>query len=74
MSNAAKEARDLVEEAVRQGWRLRDMPGKHYFLFASDGVGKVAIPRTPSDARSLRNAIQEMRRHGFVWPPPKKRR
>lgn len=69
VSNAAKEAKELVDEAVGQGWRLRERPGKHYFLFAPDGAGSVSIPKTPSDVRSLRNAVSIMRRHGFTWPP-----
>lgn len=74
MSNAAKEARAIADEAVRQGWRLRGAAGTHYFLFAPDGEGKVTLPRTPSDHRSLLNAISVMQRGGFVWPAAGKER
>ena len=35
-SSAAREARDLVHEAERQGWRVRDN-GAHHTLYAPNG-------------------------------------
>jgi len=65
-----KEEERLVREAKRQGWTAK--PTKSgTMLLASDGVGKVLLHHTPSDRRSLANALAKMRRHGFVWPPPK---
>lgn len=65
MSNAAKEARELVEAARKQGWRVRD-EGPHFLLFSPDGKTRVTIAKTPSDGRHWRqNSIAKLRRGGF---------
>lgn len=66
MSNAAKEARELVKLAVDQGWRLED--GKHFMLFAPDGEHKCNIAHTPSEHRWRENALRDLRAGGFVDP------
>lgn len=67
MSNVANEVRELVAEAVRQGWRLVNT-GSHYKLFAPDGIAKATIPHTPSDHRWRDNAVRDLRKGGFVDP------
>lgn len=67
-----KEVRELVEEAEAQGWRIRVQSNGHVTMFAPDGVGIVRVAGTPSDFRWRANTIAKMRRHGFVWPPPKR--
>lgn len=63
-SSAAREVRDLVREAERQGWRVRER-GAHFTLFAPDGVGIVTVAKTPSDRRWRANTLAQLRRHGF---------
>lgn len=68
MSNAAKEVRELVAEAARQGWRVRE-DGPHYLLFSPDGEVRVSIAKTPSDGRHWRqNSVAKLRRGGFIDP------
>lgn len=66
---AKKEVREIVEEARRQGWRVEEGKRGHVKLFAPDGRTIVTLPSTPSDHRSLKNSIAEMRWAGFKWPP-----
>ncbi|TME30806.1 MAG: hypothetical protein E6I66_08625 [Chloroflexi bacterium] len=61
----AKEVRELVEKARRQGWRAEQLPNGHWKLLAPDGIGIVWLAGTPSDHRWRKNAISRMRRHGF---------
>ncbi len=67
-----KEIREIVEEAQRQGWRVRPLKSGHVLLLAPDGKSTATLPGTPSDWRSLKNAIAEMRRAGFRWPPKRR--
>jgi len=39
-------------------------------LKAPDGTTQVLIHATPSDVNWFKQAIRQMRRGGFVWPPP----
>ena len=39
-------------------------------LKAPDGVTQDLIHGTPSDVNWNKAAIRQMRRGGFVWPPP----
>lgn len=64
MSNAAKEVRELVREAERQGWRV-DATGAHYRLYSPDGVTIVTLAKTPSDHRWRENTIAKLRKGGF---------
>ena len=68
-----KEIRAIIEEAERQGWRSRPMANGHTRLYGPDGRTQITLPGTPSDYRSLKNAIADMRRVGFQWPPKGRR-
>jgi hypothetical protein len=58
-------ATDLV---VQQGWRYRT-GGRHPKLYPADRSQPIlTVPTTPSDQRSLRNFIADVRRRGGVWP------
>ena len=60
---------DLVRHAERQGWRAVPTR-KGWMLKAPDGTTQVLIHGTPSDVNWFKQAIRQMRRGGFVWPPP----
>jgi len=65
VSSAAREARDLVREAVLQGWTLRDR-SKHWVLFPPTGRGYVVISKTPGGQTWKQKALADLRRHGFL--------
>jgi hypothetical protein len=61
---ASKEVQRIVKELERQGWRIIQ-GGKHQKAFPPDrDKPMVTIPNTPSDHRSLRNLIAQLRRSG----------
>lgn len=61
---ATKEVRELLRKLVDQGWRIEE--GRHYRAYPPDkAYSPVVISRTPSDHRSLKNAIAELRKRGF---------
>ncbi len=66
-----KDQRALIEAAVEQGWKSI-VTKKGVQLRSPDGMAIVGMHGTESDTNSLRLTISRMRRHGFVWPPPKK--
>ncbi len=68
-----KEVKAIIREAERQGWRSRLMSNGHTRLYAPDGKTQITLPGTPSDHRALKNAISDMRRVGFQWPPQGRR-
>ena len=62
---ATKEIRKLVARLQDQGWRVDQLKSGHYRAYAPDGEGTVHIPGTPSDHRSLRNTVAQLKRHGY---------
>lgn len=56
----------LAQFAETQEWDVAD-GGKHLLFTAPDGA-LVTVPRTPSDWRSVRNTVAELRRHGLAIP------
>jgi hypothetical protein len=65
-----KELRKVVRAAEAQGWRV-EATKKGWMLYPPQtSQGAVAVHGTPSDVRALHNTIAEMRRRGFIWPPP----
>ncbi len=62
---ATKEIRRLVKALQSQGWRVEETKKGHFLAYAPNGVGLVTIPGTPSDHRSLRNTVSELRKHGY---------
>lgn len=62
---ATKEIRKLLKSLEAQGWRVEQLKSGHYRAYAPDGVGIVHIPGTPSDHRSIRNTLAQLRQHGY---------
>lgn len=70
----ASEWDSVLEAALAQGWR-KEKSRKGYMLYPPDlSKRPVAVHRTPSDRRALKNHIAEMRRQGFIWPWTEPRR
>ena len=60
MPEMNRDARELVRDLQRAGWRVRQ--GKHLKLVAP-GTGKsVSISRSPSDRRALQNILSDCRK------------
>lgn len=64
-----KEVRELVDEAVRQGWRSKVLSSGHVQVFSPDGRTIVTLAGTPSGQRWRVKAISQLRKGGFRWPP-----
>lgn len=64
----SKEVNQVIREARKQGLAV-EQTRRHYRVFHPDNPARfVILPATPSDGRSLKNAIAAMRRElGFVW-------
>lgn len=61
---SSKELRILFAKATKQGWQIEFTKKCHFKMLAPDGSVMFA-PSTPSDFRSMRNVIAEMKRHGY---------
>lgn len=56
---------EIVGKLVAQGWRIEGGHGRHYKAFPPDpSKPMVVFAATPSDWRSMRNAISQLRRSG----------
>ena len=66
-----KEFQRYLRAATNQGWT--QVPTRKGMQLIPPDPEKpiVQAHRTPSDHRALENLLAEMRRSGFVWPPPK---
>lgn len=60
-----KEMRDLLDQAAEQGWRV-ERTRKGWMLFSPDGVTKVVVHGTESDANAIRLTRARLRRGGFT--------
>ena len=68
MTNRSREARALVEEAERQGFRIKAVT-HGWLCFPANGQAAVFVAGTASDHRSIKNSIAALRRQGLKWPP-----
>lgn len=64
-TEARKLAEAVVAEARRQGWRVEQ--GRHWKLYAPDGVTIEIIASTPTSVGSVMTSVRRMRRAGFQW-------
>lgn len=65
---------EIQGAALEQGWRVEKIKKGVRLVPPDPSKPMVVIHRTPSDHRALKNTIAQMRRSGFVWPwPPRKR-
>ena len=63
-----KDVDQLVKAATKQGFTVQ-RSRKGHPMFYKDGKLAATCSGTPSDFRSLRNTIADLRRAGFQWPP-----
>lgn len=59
-----------IEQAAReQGWRVERTTKGHIRFVPPDATMPMVIASgTPSDQRSIKNLIAQLRRSGFIWP------
>lgn len=63
----------ILEEAVRQGWRVERGRGGHWKCRPPDKTRPmVIVSSTPSDQRAIRKIIHDLMRSGLRWPPSQK--
>lgn len=58
---------ELIRELQAQGFTTRTTKRGHILVYAPDGRMISTLPSTPSDHRSMKNAIATLRRAGFEW-------
>lgn len=63
-SGTHKEVRDLIRRLRQQGFTVVDKGVAHPKVY-KDGQLLTTLPSTPSDVRSLKNAVGKLRRHGY---------
>lgn len=59
-----KELRKIIRAVEARGWTVEECGSKHYRLKSPDGCSMVAISRTPSDQRAVKNILSDLRRAG----------
>ncbi|MEJ5869340.1 hypothetical protein WDV85_16540 [Pseudokineococcus sp. 5B2Z-1] len=63
----SKEMRALIKELEDQGWRVVLARSGHYKAFPPDkSQSMVTMPSTPSDHRSMRNTIRDLKHSGYT--------
>lgn len=58
---------ELLRELVNQGFTCRTTKRGHFLVYDPTGRVVTTLPSTPSDHRSMKNAIAVLRRAGFEW-------
>jgi hypothetical protein len=71
MSSSGKDLRELVRNAVRQGWTTGPNGSGHVTLISPKG-DKLTVAASPGGGRGYKNALARMRALGYQ--PGKRRR
>jgi predicted RNA binding protein YcfA (HicA-like mRNA interferase family) len=66
--------REIEKAAKEQGWGVGRTQKGHLKFVPPDRTKNIVIGSgTPSDRRSIKNLLAELKRQGFIWPwPPQK--
>lgn len=65
--------RELQRALVDQGFEVSRTEGNHYQARAPTG-GRLVHFSESDEPRAFKNTVGDLRRVGFVWPPPEKER
>ncbi|MFD8732341.1 hypothetical protein [Streptomyces sp. NPDC059611] len=60
-----KDVRQLIKKVEAQGFEATKTKRGHW-LVKKGGVRVTTLPGTPSDPRSLKNCIADLKRHGYT--------
>jgi hypothetical protein len=66
MPNPQKEVLEVVAEARKQGWGVKEKK-KGWALLDPSGDHLEILHKTPSDPKGLRHSVSRMRKYGFKW-------
>lgn len=66
-----KDLKKLLEALDEQGFEVKSTKKSHLRILKG-GKPVTTLAGTPSDRRSWLNGLSHLKRHGFIWPPPKK--
>jgi predicted RNA binding protein YcfA (HicA-like mRNA interferase family) len=67
--------RDIERAAQEQGWEVGRTGKGHPRFVPPDKTKRIVVGSgTPSDWRALRNLLADLKREGFIWPWPPKRK
>ncbi len=69
-----KDFEKMMEEAKRQGWSLKQTSGSHWLARPPDPTKTIIYFAISGDPHAFKNVISDMRKRGFVWPPPQEKR
>ena len=62
----SKEIKVLIKALEDQGWRVEQTRGGHYKAWPPEKSRKmVTMPATPSDHRSMKNTIRDLKHSGY---------
>lgn len=71
-THALAEFKPVIRALEIQGWRVAKTGQGHYRAAPPNEAAQVVHFGTSSDHRALKNTIAQLRRSGFVWPPPRR--
>lgn len=63
----SKETKELIKALEAQGYSVQRTRNSHWLIRNPEGKAIATMASTPSDPRSMKNAIAALRRHGFRW-------
>lgn len=67
-----KTVRSVVDELRRQGWTVTPTSNGHWRAKPVDNNKELVHISMLGGSNSLNNAMRDLKRNGFVWPPPPK--
>lgn len=67
-----KDWKAIVEELPRQGWTVEPTTRGHFKAVPPDPKQEIVHFSHSNDHHALMNVIRDLKRRGFVWPPPSK--
>lgn len=70
INNMNKEMRPILHELERQGWELEDTNNGHTTARPPDKSKPLVTLSRCIEPRAMMNTISQLRRSGFIWPPP----
>lgn len=66
--------RKLLRALEDQGFTVERTGKGHWLVRNSEGRTVANLAGTPSAGSSWRNGLAPLKRAGFIWPPPRKKR
>lgn len=69
-----KDFKPILSALRDQDWEITQTTQGHYRARPPDPTKPIVHLSTSYDPRALKNTIQELKKSGFVWPPPPKSR